>query len=87
MEYNKLPKGMPKKEREALLTELRQLLSCAKMENANFNSLFDDVEFDPKNPDAYIKEKTRLFRDSYLVYPLEELIERYNDKQACVSSI
>lgn len=82
MRYSKAPKTMPKKEASALLEELRELLSIAKMEHANFNSICEEIKFDPKNPDAYIKEKTRLYRDSYLVYPIEQLIKRYTESAA-----
>jgi len=69
MKNNPVPK-MPKRETEALLEELREILSVAKMEHASFG--MGDEKLTEK-----IKETTRLYREAYLVYPLSELIKRY----------
>lgn len=70
MKNKPVPK-MPKRETEALLEELREMLSIAKMERASFGW------GDEKDPTEMIKETTRLYRESYLIYPLSELIKRY----------
>ena len=79
MENNKLPKGFPVREREALLSELRELLRIARMESANFDNhpLGREIAFDPQKPTEYVREITRLWRNSWLVHPLEKLIARY----------
>ena len=68
MRKNTVPKSMPTKETEALLSELRETLSAAKMERADFG---EQTEF--------IKKRTDLYRESYLISPLADLIKRYEN--------
>lgn len=85
MRANRLPVGMPKQEREALITELKELLVIAKMERANFDHYpaeevvanFIKGEPNPTTVTDFIKERTELWRKSWLIGPLEALIERY----------
>ena len=71
MERHKQPPKMPKQETEALLSELRELHRTATMENADFG------RGNKENPTGFIKERTQLWRKSWLISPLEKLIERY----------
>lgn len=59
---------MPKKEMEDLLVELRELLKVVKMEQTDFGENTD-----------FIREKTFIWRKSWLIIPLEGLIKRYKD--------
>lgn len=70
MRNNPVPK-MPKRETEALLQTLKEMLSDAKMEDASFGWK------DENDPTEMIKETTKLYRDTYLVDPIEFLIARY----------
>jgi hypothetical protein len=71
MEKHKQPPKMPKQETEALLSELRELHKDAMMKNANFS------RGSKENPTKFIKERTHLWRRTWLIIPLERLIERY----------
>ena len=68
MENHKVPSSMPIKETKALLLEFREILSAAKMEKADFG---ENTEL--------IKKRTDLYRESYLINPLSNLIKRYED--------
>ena len=76
MRENKRPKGFPIREREALLSELRELLGHAKMEDCNFDGGMH-TKFTPNDVTGYVKKVTNLYRGSYLVQPLSDLIARY----------
>lgn len=69
----KVPKSMPKKETEALVEELKELRRVATFESAGFFIFEDDAE--ERNNE--IREITKLYRESWLIRPLDELIERY----------
>lgn len=58
-----LTKTMPRKEARLLVSLLRELRETATMKNADF----------PQE----LKDKTRLWRNTWLVSPLDDLIERY----------
>lgn len=84
MKYHKLPKSFPKKEAQALVEELEELLSAAEMKHAGFQSIWNDeeaVKYDPKDPTEFIKDRTRMYRHAWLISPLKELIKRYGGKQ------
>lgn len=66
--HRQVPKSMPKGEREMLLSELEELRRVATMESANFGS--DETT-------ESIKRQTDLWRNSWLIAPLERLIKRY----------
>jgi len=57
------PPFMPKKETRALIIKLREIRRIATMETSSFNQEIKDV--------------TRGWRDMWIIYPLDELIERY----------
>jgi len=77
MHNNPVPKSFPKREREALLSELRRLLSVAEMKHTDFGRIGSPEE----NPTEFIRERTRLWRESWLIDPLEYLIKRYEKEQ------
>jgi len=58
-----VPKSMPKKETERLLSILVGVRNSATMASAAF----------PDN----LKEETRLWRDSWIISPLDAIIDRY----------
>ncbi len=66
--HRNVPKSMPKKEREMLLSELKELRRVATMETANFGS---------QGSTENIKRQTKVWRGSWLIAPLDRLIERY----------
>lgn len=63
MKTHPVPKTMPKRERAELVLALERIRDIATMETA---------ALDPE-----IKEITRLWRESWIIEPLERLIERY----------
>ena len=71
MERHKQPPKMPKQETRALLSELRELHRTATMESANFDGS------NREHRTEFIREKTQLWRETWLISPLEKLIERY----------
>ena len=77
MKENSVPKSFPIREREALLSELRELLRVAEMESCSFDGGFH-TEFTPNDVTGYVKEVTKLWRGSWLVRPLKDLIARYD---------
>ena len=60
-----VPKTMPVREMRRMLDELRKIRQTATMETADFNS--------------EIKRATSLWRKTWLLNPLDALIERYED--------
>ena len=62
--YRKLPVSMPKKEAEELARLLKELRDYAKLENA---AISDDT-----------KEEMELYLRTWIVKPLEAMVERYN---------
>lgn len=71
--HKKPPKTMPKKETEALLRELREIRQVATMETANFFPFVEDSE-EKMNE---LRALTRVWRQSWIIEPLDRLIERY----------
>jgi len=74
MNRNKVPKTMPKKEMEALLSGLKELRSSATFESANFFVFDEDSDAKMKE----VREVTRIYRQSWLIEPLDRLIKRYS---------
>lgn len=70
---NKLPKSMPKREKEALVSTLEEVVRAAKMESADFGNGASPEE----NPTQFIKETVDLHHHTWIVSPLEALIDRY----------
>ena len=66
--YKDVPKTMPKSEREMLLSELKELRRTASMEMAHFGN--DETT-------ESIRCQTKIWRDTWLIGPLEMLIKRY----------
>ena len=67
----KAPKTLTAKELVNLCLELKELIRVAKMEGAQFGSLSDN------RVDTLIKDETRPYRETWLIYPLEVLLDRY----------
>lgn len=67
------------------IDQLKRLLSHAKMESANFNRIGPKVEY--SNQDEMIKEETRLYRQTYLIYSIENLIQWANGEDVFVCDI
>lgn len=63
-----VPKTMPKSEMEMLLSELKELRRTAGMGNASFGSQETTDE---------IRQKTEVWRGSWIIDPLSRLIKRY----------
>lgn len=67
-----------KKVMEKVLNELRSAKRASTMEHANFDDMFFDESKLPKTSKEitpYIKEKTRLFRHSWITSPIERAIQ------------
>lgn len=64
--------NLGKRRLNRLLKELKELRRISTMESANF---------DIYNPETteFIKEKTKLYRESYLISPLDRLIEEFEE--------
>lgn len=77
MKQNTPPK-MPIRETRYLIDALSEIKRVATMETADFY-VFDP---DRKTKNAELKERTRLWRESYIIRPLAELIERYENALA-----
>lgn len=79
--HTPLPKHFPKNEARFLLRELRDLLEFAKMEKASFGYRpGPNAEFTPgtaENVTNFIKKTTWTYRETWLIGPLEALINRY----------
>jgi len=75
--YHTIPPAMPKRETSELVLALKEILDNAKMTNASFFTF--DQDGGKKNEE--LKETTRLYRQAYLIAPLEILIKRYDKVQ------
>lgn len=71
-----LPKSMPKTEREQLVMILKRLKEHAELTNANFGHAMIHISGE-RTITEYVKETTRLYRASWLIHPIQELIDRY----------
>lgn len=71
-QFPRVTPKMPKRETEALISELKEIARVAKMETANFGGMGGGSD-----PTDFIRERTRLWRNSWIISPLEALIERY----------
>lgn len=82
-ELGPVPASMPLKEAKRIRQCLIQLRDTATMETANFSrpDLKGSVEMDKA-----IKDMTKLWRESWLIDPLNAMIERYeswiNEKES-----
>lgn len=67
----------------ALLATLRQVVTDAKMGNASFSQLTSKGPFPTTEAEVteFIKQRTRLYRESWIIGPLEELISELEDHQ------
>jgi hypothetical protein len=74
--YSTKPPKMPKRELQALISELKQIAKVARMESCDFGSI-GNASIGNKNPTQFIRERTKLWRHSWIIGPLEELIDRY----------
>lgn len=54
---------------EYLLHELKEAIRGAKMENAKFDN-------DGKDVSNFIRERTRLYRNSWIIAPLERILAK-----------
>lgn len=64
-------KPLGRKDADDLRVILQDALRSARMEDANF----DDVG-GVKKETEYIKEKTRLYRQSWIISPIERVLDR-----------
>lgn len=72
---NPVPKSMPRKEMEALLSTLKEIRRTAEMKDANFFA-FDERSKEKMNE---IRELSHVWRTSWIISPLDVLIERYEN--------
>jgi hypothetical protein len=77
----KPPKNLPKKELRFLIQRLSEVVQIATMNSANFdcNSCDPPTSFDSEHPTEYIRQKTKLWRETWIIEPLRTLIERYEE--------
>lgn len=76
------PKSLPKGEIKGLIEELKEIREIATMNTAKFTriretQLNEMLKIDPKYVSEFIRERTRIWRHSWIIDPLDELIERY----------
>lgn len=64
------------------IPEVKEMLRIAKMENAGFGFPEDIVTFHGREThiDEFIKEQTRLYRETWLIAPLERLLNELEAK-------
>lgn len=58
-----------------VIERLKEVAKTATMENANFDRLFDKKPEGITNETEYVKERTELWRNSWVVHPLEGIIK------------
>lgn len=71
---------------ELLIEDLKEVHAAASMERANFNNLgrpTSTIELTEASVNEFIKERTRLYRDSWIKGPLERQIKIFEGKLAC----
>lgn len=62
---------------KGVIVHLTSALSHAKMESASFGGDTETVSVnggEPQPLDAFIKERTRLYRQSWVIYPIERAL-------------
>jgi len=66
-----------KKKMRRIVSELKEIKRVATMKTASFSSIasIGDFPSKEKDVDSFIKERTRLWRRSWLVDPLQKIIE------------
>lgn len=67
-----------KKLKEEILREVRDAIRAATMEGAGFNALGDSEYHLPKDEEevnAFIKNRTKLYRQSWIIGPLERVVK------------
>lgn len=70
---------MRKRELEYIKRKLQAIMNSARMSNANFSAMGIDPEHgnlptQESEVDEFIKERTKLYRNSWIVCPIAELI-------------
>lgn len=60
-----------------VLSLLREVLQAAQMERAEFSRIIpnDSLPQSEKEVTAFIKERTRIYRESWIINPLKEVID------------
>lgn len=76
--YKEVPKTMPKKELVMLLNALREIRRSATFKLASFKDL-KVIQDNPARSESTVKEVTSPFRRSWIIDPLDEIIERYEN--------
>lgn len=56
------------------LQDLREIMKTATMKTANFRKIGPDADKDDEI-DALVKERTRIWRNTWIVEPLRDMIE------------
>jgi hypothetical protein len=75
MRKNPVPKGMNRRELKRLIAVLREIRKVATMDNANF-FVFDEKSKEKMNE---IKALSHVWRTSWIISPLDLLIDRYEE--------
>ena len=70
-----LPTSMPKKEARMLAVFLKEIRNTSTMKNASFYTY--DADRDEKTEE--IRRATKLWRESWIIAPLDDLIKRYEN--------
>lgn len=72
---------MYKHELQKLKTELEVVRRTATMENARFGNITSNATHVVPEGEItdFVRDQTRLWRDTWLVHPLDEMIERVED--------
>lgn len=60
--------------KQQVLAQLREALAGAEMERANFDAFMDTVTLEQGQVTGFIRERTRLYRDSWIIAPLKRAI-------------
>ena len=58
-----------------VLAQLREALAAAEMERADFDAYMDTVTLEHGQVTTFIRERTRIYRDSWIIAPLKRAIK------------
>jgi hypothetical protein len=80
-ETKKITKPLGIGAQRALLVTLRQVVADAKMDRAGFNYLASEGPFPTTEAEVteFIKQRTRPYRESWIIAPLEEAIREIEE--------
>lgn len=70
------------KKKRAALSILKSAITAARFENASFSQLHGDLKYPKREEDVteFIKERTRLYMDSWVIWRLKEIEDLINGR-------